>query len=213
VAELPPLAAGPEPALVRHRRHLRNYLLDKRLQLRYIGLVSVLSAAISTLLGWLIFSQRSQASQTIIHSLATADFLGAEQKAEIVGHLTRSDASVILRMGIVCAGLIVILSFFLVVLTHKVAGPLHVMGATFERLAAGQLPIVHDLRHGDELRAFHARMQGMCAALRDRAEADAAVAEAFLAACAREGVDESGELGHALEELRKLARDKRLALG
>jgi hypothetical protein len=196
----------------RHKRHLRNYILDKRLQLRYIGLVSVLSAAICGLLGWIIFSQRAQASQTIIHSLETADFLGAEQKAEIVQHLTRSDASVVLRMGLVCAGLILILSLFLVILTHKVAGPLHVIGATFERLVAGRLPLVHNLRQGDELQIFHKKFKDMCNALRIGAESDLAAAEGFLAACRRASIDEGGELGHTLQELRELAKEKETAL-
>jgi methyl-accepting chemotaxis protein len=199
-------------APIKYKRHLRNYILDKGLQLRYIGLVSVLSAAICALLGWLIFTQRTQASRTIIHSLETADFLGAEQKAEIVQHLTRSDFSVVLRMGLVCAGLIVVLSMFLVVLTHKAAGPLHMIGAMFDRLAAGQLPLVHRLRHGDEFQLFHKKFKDMCNALRVRAEDDIRLSETLVAACRRANVDESGDLGHALDELSKLAKEKQAAL-
>ena len=195
-----------------HKRYLRNYIIDKRLQLRYIAVVSLLSAALSALLGWLIWSQRSRASRTIVHSLESADFLGAEQKAEIVRHLASSDLSVVLRMGLVCLGLIVVMSIFLVVITHKVAGPLHVIGLYFDRLAAGSLPFVHNLRRGDELKVFHKKFKDMCNALRHRAEQDIDAIDRFAAACAEARVDESGALGHALEDLRKLSREKQGSL-
>jgi hypothetical protein len=193
------------PLPLKHKRYLRNYIVDKRLQLRYIGVVTLISAAISTLLGWLIYGQRSQASRTIVRSLETADFLGAAQKAEIVQHLASSDSSVILRMGLVCAGLIVVLSLFLVVVTHKAAGPLHVIGNFFDQLAAGKLPFVHN-------QIFHKKFKDMCNVLRHRAEEDIDACEAFLRACAAARVDESGELGHALDELRKLKKEKEASL-
>ena len=196
----------------KHKRYLRNYIIDKGLQLRYIAVVTLLSAALSALLGWLIYSQRSQASDTIVRSLETADFLGAEQKAEIVRHLASSDLSVVTRMGLVCLGLIVVLSLFLVVITHKVAGPLHVIGNYFDRLAAGKLPLVHNLRRGDELKVFHKKFKDMCNALRYRAEQDIELGDRFVAACEAARVDESGALGHALEDLRKLSREKEASL-
>jgi len=196
----------------KHKRYLRNYIIDKGLQLRYIAVVTLLSAALSALLGWLIYSQRSQASRTIVRSLETADFLGAEQKAEIVRHLASSDFSVVLRMGLVCLGLILVLSFFLLIITHKVAGPLHVIGNYFDRLAEGRLPLVHNLRRGDELKVFHKKFKDMCNALRHRAEQDIDVVDGFVEACAGARVDESGALGHALEDLRKLSREKQASL-
>jgi hypothetical protein len=205
--------AEPLPLPVRHRRHLRNYIIDKNLQLRYIGFVSLLSAAISALLGYLIWSQRSQASGTIIRSLDAVDWIDREQKAEIIAHLTGSDLTVLLRMGLVCAGLIVVLSAVLVVMTHKAAGPLYVIGGYFDQLAAGRLPLVHNLRRGDEFKVFHKKFKDMCNALRGRAEEDMEAYARFLAACAAAKVDESGAVGHSLEELRRLRREKEASLG
>jgi hypothetical protein len=197
---------------VKHRRHLRNYIIDSRLQLRYIGVVTLLSTAISTLLGWIIWSQRSQASRTIIRSLEAVDWLGPEQKADIIQHLTGSDLTVLLRMGLVCGGLIVVLSVFLVVMTHKVAGPLYVIGNYFDALAAGRLPLVHNLRRGDEFQSFHKKFKDMCNKLRLGAEQDIEVAGAFLRACKAANVDESGAVGHGLEELRRRVREKEASL-
>lgn len=196
----------------KHKRRLRNYILDKRMQLQFIGVATVVSAAITALLGYFIWSQRSQASATIVKSLESADFLGADQKAEIVQHLASSDFSVLLTMGLVCAGLIVVLSLFLVVMTHKAAGPLYVIGGYFDKLAAGSLPLVHNLRRGDEFKVFHKKFKDMCNTLRQRAEEDINTMSAFIDACATARLDESGALGHALEDLRKLKKEKEASL-
>ena len=111
-------------------------------------------------------------------------------------------------MGLVCAGLIVVLSMFLVVVTHKAAGPLHVIGQYFDKLTAGKLPLVHNLRRGDEFKIFHKKFKDMCNVLRQRAEQDIDACEGFLRACAAARVDESGALGHALEDLRRMKKEK-----
>src|SRR5262249_49843382 len=151
---------------------------------------------------------RTQASRTIIRSLEAVDWIDADQKADIVRHLTGSDMTVLLRMGLVCAGLILVLSLFLVIMTHKVAGPLVMIGHSSDQLAAGRLPLVHNLRRGDEFQVFHKKFKDMCNGLRRRAEDDGAIMSAFLAACSTANVDESGALGHALEELRRRKREK-----
>ena len=214
VAAAPPPEAAPlSPLPAKHRRYLRHYIIDKRLQLRYIAIVSLLSAAISTLLGWLIWSQRAQASQTIRNSLLQAgDFIGPTQQAEILQHLTGSDTTVLVRMGLVCGALIIVLSAVLLVMTHKVAGPLYVIGNYFDKLASGRLPLVHNLRRGDEFKTFHKKFKDMCNALRVRAEEDAEIYGLFLAACAQAKVDESGALGHGLEEMRRSKKEKEESL-
>ena len=66
----PTAATGlPSPATrTRHKRKLSNYLLDKSLQLRYILLVTLLSAAIASALGYMIYDQRRAASESSIPS-------------------------------------------------------------------------------------------------------------------------------------------------
>src|SRR5262249_44450275 len=144
------------PPPLKHKRYLRNYIIDKRLQLRYIAVVPLASAAICTPLGYMIWAQRAQASQTIRRSLAqAADFIGPSQQAEILAHLAGSDTTVLVRMALVCGALILVLSGVLVVMTHKAAGPLYVIGGYFDKLFAGKLPLVHNLRRGDEFKTFH----------------------------------------------------------
>lgn len=195
-----------------HRRHWRNYIIDKRLQLRYVGLVALLSAAVCGLLGWLIWEQQSEASRAVQHSLASIDYLTPEDKALVVGHMQSSDLQFVLVMFGVCLGLIAVLSAFLVVLTHKAAGPLYKVGLYLDEIAAGRLPQVYDLRRGDEFKRFFEKFKHMVEVLRERAQTDARAFGAFAAACEHADIAGAGPLGRALEDLGKLKREKDEAL-
>src|SRR5690242_4771574 len=62
-----PEGGAPRP---RYKRKLSNYLLDKKLQLRYVMFVTILSGAIAGSLGYLIYQQRHTASASIESDLA-----------------------------------------------------------------------------------------------------------------------------------------------
>src|SRR5262249_6465767 len=186
--------------------------IDKRLQLRYVGLVALLSLALCGLLGWLIWQQQNEASAAVRQSLASIDYLTPEDKALVVGHMQSADLNFVLVMAGVCFGLIAVLSLFLVVLTHKAAGPLYKIGQYLDDIAAGRLPVVHDLRRGDEFKRFFEKFKRMTASVRGRGGAEARAFGAFAAACGEAGLAGAGELGHALEELDELKREKEAAV-
>ena len=75
-------------------------------------------------------------------------------------------------MALVCAALIVVLSAVLVVMTHKVAGPLFKVSMYFDRMSDGKLGVVTPLRQGDMLQDFYANFKDMHDAVRVRANAD-----------------------------------------
>ena len=195
-----------------HRRHLRNYMLDKRLQLRYVGAVALVSAALCGVLGWLIWQQQIEASNAVLSSVAASDFLPPEVQAEVTSRLRSSDLEFVLVMFGVCLGLITVLSLFLVVLTHKVAGPLYKIGLYLDEIYAGRLPVVHDLRRWDEFKRFFERFRRMTEALRIRAASEAEAFARFVAACEHAGVAGKGPLGHAVEELGRLGKEKERSL-
>jgi methyl-accepting chemotaxis protein len=198
--------------LGKHRRFLRNYLLDSKLQLRYIGFVTLLSLVICAVLGSFIWYQRSYATQIIVDTLNSADWIEPGLKEQIAGTLEGSDLTMIFKMAGVCIGLIVILSVFLVVMTHKVAGPLYKVGLYFEKIKEGKLPEIRDLRKGDEFQEFFRHFKKMCETMRERAESDVAVYQRFLAAVEKAKVPMDGDLGHSIDELGKAAKGKEDAL-
>ncbi len=191
-------------------RHLRNYLIDTRLQLRHVGVVVVLSSILSAFLGWLIWLQRSQASQAIAKSLESAQFISAADKQVILAHVQGSDLDHVLRMAGVCVAAIALLSLFVVILSHKVAGPLHRVAAAIDALRDGYLPRIQAPRRGDELKRFFGKFKEMGDTLRARAEDDLAAYRAFSAACAEAPAD--GDLVAALAGLKNIEDELTRAL-
>jgi hypothetical protein len=64
-----PSSPAPRPRQ-HHKRKFSNYLLDKKLQLRYVLVVTILSGVIAGALGFLIYQQRRAASESIEKDLA-----------------------------------------------------------------------------------------------------------------------------------------------
>lgn len=175
------LRPGGEPAAPRanHKRKLLNYLIDPKLQLRYVLVVTILSAAIAGTLGFMIYQQHRAASESIEQDLRVfAQKTQAEEQGfqeEIADNLEHADRQLVYKMGAMGLGLVMILSMFLLVMTHKVAGPLYKVSLYFERMADGRLGVITPLRHGDMLQDFFAEFKAMHESLRARAAADAAV--------------------------------------
>ena len=214
-----PTAATGLPSPVprsRHQRKLSNYLLDKNLQLRYILLVTLLSAVISGALGYMIYDQSRLASESIERDLQVLT-VGDTSRQEFTSILAGKDQALIYEMGTLGLGLVVILSAYLVIMTHKVAGPLFKVSTYFEQMAEGRLGVVTPLRRGDMLQDFFGEFKAMHESLRARAQADVAALEQALTALrdARGEADAAwrGKLDDALTALDQhiAGRKKQLA--
>jgi methyl-accepting chemotaxis protein len=171
-----PRGAGPRP---KYKRRLSNYLLDKKLQLRYVLVVTILSGVIAGSLGFLIYHQNRAASQSIEEDLKVLMQKSSQDgfQEEIASDLESGDRALVYKMGLIGLGLVLILSLYLLVMTHRVAGPLFKIGMYFERMAEGKLGRVTPLREGDLLQDFFATFKAMHESVRDRAVADAEVME------------------------------------
>jgi hypothetical protein len=167
----------------RHKRKLSNYMLDKKLQLRYVLVVTILSGIIAGALGFMIYQQRRAASESIERDLATLTQSNAADdkfQDQIADDLASDDKSLIYKMVGVGMGLVVILSMYLVLMTHKVAGPLFKVAMYFERMAEGRLGVITPLRKGDMLVDFFTSFKDMHDEVRARAKADSATMEKAL---------------------------------
>ena len=185
-----------------HHRKLSNYLLDKNLQLRYILLVTILSALISGALGYMIYDQRRTASESIerdLQALTQADASRQEFEDHVAGVLAADDQALIYKMIAVGLGLVIILSAYLVIMTHKVAGPLFKVSSYFDQMAEGRLGTVTPLRRGDMLQDFFSDFKAMHESLRTRAQTDVAAMER--AVTALRDAETGGKLDDALAAL------------
>jgi hypothetical protein len=188
-----------------YKRRLSNYMLDKRLQLRYILLVTILSGVISGSLGYLIYQQRHAASESIERDLAalTQDDQSLKDfQHQVAAGMAAEDRALVYKMVGVGIGLVVILSLYLLIMTHKVAGPLYKISSYFDRMAEGRLGNVSALRRGDMLQDFFGNFREMHEAVRTRAQADVITMESAAVAL-RAKAGDSKELADALDALDK----------
>ena len=206
----------------RYKRKLSNYLLDKKLQLRYVLLVTILSGVIAGALGYMIYQQKRLASESIekdLASLTQADSTQEDFQEHVASGLESEDRALVYKMAGVGVGLVVILSLYLLIMTHKVAGPLYKVSMYFDRMAVGRLGVVTPLREGDMLQDFYLNFKDMHDAVRARAQADASALERALEALrdSKNQADYRGEarakMDAALDELDKhlIERKKQLA--
>jgi hypothetical protein len=169
-----PKAAGGPPRQP-YKRKLSNFMLDKKLQLRYVLLVTVLSALISASLGYLIYHQRHSASASIESDLAALtqnDSSLAEFQKQVGDDMASDDRALVYKMVGVGVGLVVILSAYLILMTHKVAGPLFKVSMYFDRMAEGRIGSVYGLRRGDMLQDFFGNFKEMHESVRTRMQSD-----------------------------------------
>lgn len=206
----------------RYKRKLSNYLLDKKLQLRYVLLVTILSGVIAGALGYLIYQQKRLASESIekdLASLTQADASQEDFQEHVASGLESEDRALVYKMAGVGVGLVVILSLYLLIMTHKVAGPLYKVSMYFDRMAVGRLGVVTPLREGDMLQDFYLNFKDMHDAVRARAQGDASALEKALETLrdSKNQADYRGEarakMDEALDELDKhlAERKKQLA--
>jgi len=211
-----PNQSRPDPSKPsRHHRKLANYLLDKQLQLRYVIVVTVVSAIIAGTLGWLIYQQEHRASEDLVAGLADlteGDATLAEFERDTAADIAARDRRLVFEMVGVGLGLTLILSLYLLVMTHKVAGPLYKVGVYMERMAEGRLGEITPLRRGDMLQDFYGSFHEMHDAVRARLIGDAEAMAALAAACAAAPGEMSAAATDESEELARHAEARRKAL-
>ena len=195
-----------------YRRKLSNFLLNKSLQLRYVVRVTAVSAVISGVLGYLIWHQEQEASSHVVSALDAVFSGDAEMHDAMVGRTSTDDRNLVLRMAGVGLGLMTVLFLYLVVMTHKVAGPLYKVSRYFDEMAAGRLGPVYALRKKDMLQDFYDKFRDMHESLREQHKLDIDAINRFLAACEAAGVREEGALGRELAALREHVDKRRKAL-
>jgi methyl-accepting chemotaxis protein len=213
-AATPSAGAPPAGPRVRHKRKLSNYLLDKKLQLRYVLIVTILSGVIAGILGFMIYQQRRAGAESIDENMTrTVEFFRAkgmveqeksavQMKSDTHAKYASEDRVLVYKMVGVGVALVIILSLYLLIMTHKVAGPLFKVSMYFDRMSEGRLSKVTPLRQGDMLQDFYANFKEMHEAVRARAQNDVLIMERAVARLneSKNGADYRGEARDKLTE-------------
>jgi hypothetical protein len=131
----------------RTSRKLRNFLLDKRFQLKYTLAVVVISTVIATALGISLYQAHRESSR--VSSLDDPELDSALSE-----ELRKEDQRVLLYLVVFLGGLVLALTSVGIVATHKIAGPAYSIQHTLGQVADGNLAGVRPLRKGDELQSI-----------------------------------------------------------
>jgi nitrogen fixation/metabolism regulation signal transduction histidine kinase len=135
-----------------YKRSLRNYLLNSSYQLRFTGVIVVISAILTGGLGYLVLHNAHEASRVVqVRAMDPTDEL-AQQLVQQFAHGDRILMVTLIAFGFILS---VVLAAYGIVLTHKVAGPLFKITNHLDKIRDGKLGVVYNLRKGDQLVDFY----------------------------------------------------------
>src|SRR5512142_2227328 len=196
LAETQPASAPPVAPAVGARR---RFLIDRGFQLKYALFMALAGLLVAGIFGLWIHQVHAQAI-----ALLSPD---AETRALIA----RRDTLLLAAFAGIALLLAVALGLLGVVITHRVAGPVFVMGHYLTVLAQGRFPRMRTLRRSDELKTFFRVFLDAVESMKKREARHVALLEDAIARIRMAG-PRNPELQSALQALEAAAMERRLAL-
>ncbi len=181
-------------------RARRVFLVDRSFQLKYALLMAGAGALVALIFGLWLHQAHAQALE-----VAGLDPALREE-------LARGDRQLLTAFAGIAALLALALGLVGVVMTHRVAGPIFVMGHYVSVLARGAFPKMRTLRRTDELRTFFQFFIDAVGRLREREARHVELLEGTLVRM-RGAVQRAPELQPAIQALQDEVRARRAALG
>ncbi len=177
----------------------RRYLVDRGFQLKYALLMALAGLVVAAIFGVWLHQAHVQAT-----ALLSPD---AETRALV----ERSDRLLLGAFVAISLLLAAALGLLGVVITHRVAGPVFVMGHYLQVLAEGRFPRMRTLRRSDELKGFFRTFIDAIDMMKIREARHTAVLEDALRRM-RAAAVAAPELAPAIEALARAAQERRAAL-
>jgi HAMP domain-containing protein len=187
------------------QRRMRNYLLDRRFQLKYTGMVLLVTVSVASGLGYVAYRfSQGQTEALTVHIAAQPD-LGAETANDLEQFAQQADRKI--RNAIVVGVLLLALAlgFTGILVTHRVVGPAYRMRRLFEHVGQGKIEITTGIRKGDELQELYHSFAEMVESLRDQRGEEIAQLEETLIKMESAGVQSAyiTELRKVLERIQR----------
>jgi hypothetical protein len=177
----------------------RRYLVDRGFQLKYAVLMALAGLLVAAVFGvWL-----HQA-----HVQATALLSPDPETRALVERSDRLLLGAFVAISLLLSAALALLG---VVITHRVAGPVFVMGHYLQVLAEGRFPRMRTLRRSDELKTFFRSFIEAVDAMKAREARHAAALEDAVRRM-RAAAAAAPELGPAIDALSRAAQERRAAL-
>ena len=162
------------------KRLLRNYLLDPRFQLKYTGMVVLVTMVVAMVLGYFAYDFSKGQTESMTLSIAMTPEINPEAADDLTAYAEQEDQKVLL--GIIAGILILGLSLALtgIIVTHKVVGPAYKLRRLLNEVADGHLKLAGRLRKGDELQELFEAFANMVENLRETQAGEVAELEAAI---------------------------------
>ncbi len=177
----------------------RRYLVDRRFQLKYSLLMAAAGLILAAVFGLLLHQAHAQATS----------LLAPDPDARAL--VERSDRLLFAAFAAIAALLAAALALLGILMTHRVAGPVFVMGHYLKVLAEGRFPRMRTLRHSDDLKAFFRTFIAAVDTIKVREARHAAMLEETVQRM-RAALPLVPDLAQPIEALATAARERRAAL-
>jgi methyl-accepting chemotaxis protein len=188
------------------KRKLRNYLLDRRFQLKYTSMVVAVTMVVASILGTLAYQESKGQTEALQIQLATQPDLDPGVSAQLEDFGRQRDREILLGIVLGIGVMTIALGMTGIIITHKLVGPAYKMRMLFGNVGKGHLRVDGGLRRGDELKEVFTAFQDMINRLRTRREGDLERVESAISAAERLGADD--DLMRSLQELRNRVKDE-----
>lgn len=169
----------------------RRFLIQRRFQLKYMLVIVIAGAAIALLFGAIMYQVQLEVADLALPATRASD------RERVVTLL-------VIVTAIVLAGT---LALFGLLLTHRVAGPVFVIGRYLRILGEGRYPLLRPLRQDDELQEFYEAFHEAVDKLRARDHADGQLIS-DLATRVEQLAGPSGEASEIVDAMRRLSARK-----
>lgn len=153
--------------MLQRQRKIRNYLLDRRFQLKYTGMVLLVTLSVASVLGSIAYQYSKDQTEALTAQLAVLPEMDPVTFDDLSAMAAEEDRRV--ARGIVIGVLALVLALGLtgIIVTHRVVGPAYRMRRLFEEVSDGKLKLTTGIRKGDELQDLYRSFADMVDNLRD----------------------------------------------
>ena len=170
------------------KRKLRNYLLDRRFQLKYTSMVVGVTLVVASLLGAVAYSESKGQTEALQIQLAVQPDLDPQVAAHLDAFGKQRDRQMLIGILAGIGLLALALGLTGIVITHKIIGPAYRIRQLLATVARGHLRVDGHLRKGDELQDVFGAFHDMVSTLRTRQAEEISQLDAALDAASAHGV-------------------------
>ena len=187
------------------QRRVKNYLIDRRFQLKYTGMVLLVTVSVAGGLGYVAYGFSQGQTEALTAHIAAQPDLDPGTANDLEQFAQQEDRKI--RNAIVAG--VLLLTFALgvtgIIVTHRVVGPAYRMRRLFRHVGDGKFEVITGIRKGDELQELYHSFAEMIESVRDQRGEEIAQLEETLIKMESAGVQSAyiTELRSVLERIRK----------